>query len=198
MRLITRTLLAGSASLALLAGGIAPAAHAVAPAAPVVAKVVAKKAAPVTIRVIGNKKVSGSAKVTVKPSVKLAAGTKASSVRITVKKGSRTVAKNVKSVRLGAGTYKVTTTVKYKVKSSKATKTAKKTQTLKITKKASGSSVAMSGKTLNCPDGYEIKGNKPSMIFHVPGGGSYKVTKPEACFSSEAAARAAGYHPAKN
>lgn len=193
MRLITRTLLAGSASLALLAGGMAPAAQAVAPAAPVVAKVVAKKAAPVTIRTIANKKVSGSAKVTVKPSVKLAAGTKASSVRITVKKGSRTVAKNVKSVRLGAGTYKVTTTVKYKVKSSKATKTASKTQTLKITKKAAPKGWAYSDGSWNCPSGYPIKGNESSMIYHVPGGAYYGRTNPERCFSSASEARKAGF-----
>lgn len=49
----------------------------------------------------------------------------------------------------------------------------------------------------NCPSWAPIKGNRSSMIYHVPGGRSYKVTKPEACFSSEAAAVKAGYRKAK-
>lgn len=49
----------------------------------------------------------------------------------------------------------------------------------------------------NCPSWAPIKGNRSSMIYHVPGGRSYKATKPEACFSSEAAAVKAGYRKAK-
>lgn len=52
--------------------------------------------------------------------------------------------------------------------------------------------------TWNCPAWAPIKGNKRSMIYHVPGGGSYKATKPEACFSSGAAAVKAGYRKARN
>jgi hypothetical protein len=54
-----------------------------------------------------------------------------------------------------------------------------------------------SGKN-TCPKSHPIKGNKSSMIYHVPGGGSYAVTNPEACFSTPAAARAAGYRAARN
>lgn len=50
----------------------------------------------------------------------------------------------------------------------------------------------------NCPSWAPIKGNASSMIYHVPGGRSYKATKPEECFSSGAAAVKAGYRKAKN
>ncbi|WP_435747000.1 sunset domain-containing protein [Microbacterium sp. PMB16] len=49
----------------------------------------------------------------------------------------------------------------------------------------------------NCPAWAPIKGNASSMIYHVPGGRSYKATKPEECFSSGAAAVKAGYRKAK-
>lgn len=52
--------------------------------------------------------------------------------------------------------------------------------------------------TWNCPAWAPIKGNKSSMIYHVPGGRSYKATKPEACFSTDAAAVKAGYRKARN
>lgn len=44
-----------------------------------------------------------------------------------------------------------------------------------------------------CPASHPIKGNASSMIYHVPGGAFYAKTNPEACFASEADARAAGY-----
>ena len=49
----------------------------------------------------------------------------------------------------------------------------------------------------SCPKSAPIKGNKPSMIYHMPGQAYYKKTSPEACFKSERQARAAGYHRAK-
>lgn len=45
----------------------------------------------------------------------------------------------------------------------------------------------------DCPSWVPIKGNANSMIYHVPGGAYYSRTKPEECFSTEAAAKAAGY-----
>lgn len=48
-----------------------------------------------------------------------------------------------------------------------------------------------------CPSWAPIKGNASSMIYHVPGGQFYNVTIPEACFSTEAAAKAAGYRKSK-
>jgi hypothetical protein len=48
-----------------------------------------------------------------------------------------------------------------------------------------------------CPSWAPIKGNAQSMIYHLPGQRFYKVTKPEDCFSTQAAARRAGYRKAK-
>ncbi len=48
-----------------------------------------------------------------------------------------------------------------------------------------------------CPQTQPIKGNEPSMIAHSPGQQSYLVTNPEQCFSTLAAAAAAGFRPAR-
>lgn len=45
----------------------------------------------------------------------------------------------------------------------------------------------------DCPEGFPIKGNAGSLIYHLPGGGSYDKTIPEMCFATEADATAAGY-----
>ncbi|GAA2074591.1 hypothetical protein GCM10009725_03980 [Aeromicrobium tamlense] len=45
----------------------------------------------------------------------------------------------------------------------------------------------------DCPSSHPIKGNASSMIYHVPGGAYYDRTKPEECFATEGAAKAAGY-----
>ncbi|MFT4231526.1 MAG: hypothetical protein QM606_01940 [Leucobacter sp.] len=49
----------------------------------------------------------------------------------------------------------------------------------------------------SCPSWAPIKGNASSMIYHVPGGAYYQRTKPEECFTTEAAAQAAGYRRSK-
>lgn len=49
----------------------------------------------------------------------------------------------------------------------------------------------------NCPSWAPIKGNADSMIYHVPGGRYYKATKPEDCFTTSTAAKAAGYRASK-
>lgn len=48
-----------------------------------------------------------------------------------------------------------------------------------------------------CPDGYPIKGNDNSGIYHVPGGRFYERTVPERCYADEADAIADGYRRAK-
>lgn len=48
-----------------------------------------------------------------------------------------------------------------------------------------------------CPDGYPVKANDNSGIFHVPGGRSYERTVPERCYASAADAAADGYRAAK-
>lgn len=49
----------------------------------------------------------------------------------------------------------------------------------------------------DCPASHPIKGNANSMIYHVPGGQYYGVTKPEECFATESAAQAAGYRASR-
>ncbi len=49
----------------------------------------------------------------------------------------------------------------------------------------------------NCPRWAPIKGNAQSMIYHVPSARYYNATKPEDCFSTQTAARQAGYRKAK-
>ncbi|MCC6705323.1 MAG: hypothetical protein IT334_10635, partial [Thermomicrobiales bacterium] len=50
----------------------------------------------------------------------------------------------------------------------------------------------------DCPEGFPIKGNASSMIYHVPGSGSYERTIPEMCFATEEDAIAAGYRASKS
>ena len=43
------------------------------------------------------------------------------------------------------------------------------------------------------PEGYEIKGNAQSMLYHEPGSRYYKATKAEVWFDSVESAEAAGF-----
>lgn len=45
----------------------------------------------------------------------------------------------------------------------------------------------------NCPSWAPIKGNASSMIYHMPSGAYYSRTNPEMCFTTEKAAKQAGY-----
>jgi hypothetical protein len=49
----------------------------------------------------------------------------------------------------------------------------------------------------NCPDGYPIKANDNSGIFHVPGGRFYDRTVPERCYANADDAVTDGYRAAK-
>ncbi|WP_461636377.1 sunset domain-containing protein [Glutamicibacter soli] len=171
-------------------------------AAPTAISVIAaKKAAPaVSIKKIGNKSVSGSAKATIKPIYSKAKNVKVKSATLTVKKGSKTVAKNKSSAKLSAGTYKVTTSVKYQLKGK--TSTVKKTETVKVTKKAAKKTpVSKKGYGYKCPAGYPVKGNrtgsKKEWKYHVKDGAFYDRTKPEECFKNTSDARKAGYRASK-
>ena len=48
-----------------------------------------------------------------------------------------------------------------------------------------------------CPDGYPVKANANSRIYHVPGGRFYDRTTPERCYAHTADAEADGYRRAK-
>jgi hypothetical protein len=58
--------------------------------------------------------------------------------------------------------------------------------------KAHGGAVPGDG-THECPPAYPIKGNMPSMRYHLPGQPSYARTIAEVCFQNAAAAEAAGF-----
>jgi len=47
----------------------------------------------------------------------------------------------------------------------------------------------------SAPEGYEIKGNADSMLYHVPGSRYYKATKAEVYFATVEDAEAAGFSP---
>lgn len=49
----------------------------------------------------------------------------------------------------------------------------------------------------SCPDGYPIKANDNSRIYHVPGGRFYDRTVPERCYAAAEDAEADGYRRAK-
>lgn len=198
MKTFTRTFaaLAAAASIALSGAVVATAA----PVTPTqtVSIVAAKKAPAVTINKIANKSVKGSAKATIRPSVKAAKGVKVTSKVLTVKQGKKTLAKNKTSVKLKAGKYKVTTKVNYKI--GKKKHTASKAQTLVI-KKVSPKKTWAAPKGKNCPESFPVKGNKTGSNkewkYHVKGGQYYKRTVPEQCFKSTDDARKAGYRASK-
>ncbi|MFJ5108331.1 MULTISPECIES: hypothetical protein [unclassified Glutamicibacter] len=189
------------ASGALVFSGVSAASAAPLPTSISSASIVAakKKAPAVTIKKIGTKTVKGSAKATIKPSYSKAKNVKIKSALLKVVKGKKTVASKKKSVKLAAGTYKVTTTVKYQLKGK--TSTIQKTQTLLVKKAAAKRSVKMSGKAKNCPAGYPVKGNRTGSQkewkYHVKGQRFYNITKPEECFKTAADARKAGYRASK-
>ncbi|MFJ2353198.1 hypothetical protein [Glutamicibacter sp. NPDC087673] len=199
-RLVQRSL-AVIASGALVFSGVSAASAAPLPTSISSASIgAAKKKAPaVTIKKIGTKTVKGSAKATIKPSYSKAKNVKIKSALLKVVKGKKTVASKKKSVKLAAGTYKVTTTVKYQLKGK--TSTIQKTQTLLVKKAAAKRSVKMSGKAKNCPAGYPVKGNRTGSQkewkYHVKGQRFYNITKPEECFKTAADARKAGYRASK-
>lgn len=174
------------------------AAASAAPLAPGMAIATAKKAPAVSIKNIPTKTVSGSAKATITPQVSAAKGVKITSKVLTVKQGKKTIVNKKASAALAAGTYSVTTTVKYK--SGSKFLTASKSQTLVIKKKAAAKSWA-APKGKNCPSGYPVKGNQTGSNkewkYHVPGGAYYKVTVPEQCFKTGSDAAKAGYRASK-
>jgi hypothetical protein len=47
----------------------------------------------------------------------------------------------------------------------------------------------------DCPEGYPVKGNADSMIYHAGGDSTYERTIPEFCFATTDDAVAAGYRP---
>ena len=48
-----------------------------------------------------------------------------------------------------------------------------------------------------CPEGYPVKANDNSGIYHLPGGRFYERTVPERCYAAAEGAEADGYRRAK-
>ena len=200
LKKVFRSLTALAAATALVFSGAVTASAAPLTPSSSISVVAAKKKTPaVTIKTIGTKTVSGSKKATIKPLVSATKGVKVTSKVLTVKQGKKTIVNKKSSASLKAGTYKVTTTVKYK--SGKKTLTTSKSQTLLIKKAAVKKPVAKknwaAAKGKNCPAGYPIKGNKTGSNkewkYHVPSGAYYSRTVPEQCFKTASDAKKAGY-----
>lgn len=161
----------------------------------------------VALRTIAGKTAPYGGKATIRPSVAATTGVSVTSKTVTVKQGTRTITSNRTSASLRAGTYRVTTTAKYRIPLYKTVNgrttytlstvyTATKTQNLTIKAGARPTRTApySSGE---CPSWAPIKGNGNSGIYHVPGGAYYDVTNAEECFATESAARNAGYRASK-
>ncbi len=82
-------------------------------------------------------------------------------------------------------------------KPAKGKAEAKKKAKKKSKKKPGGGGSVPPISSYNCPSSHPIKGNANSMIYHLPSGRYYGVTKPEECFATESAAVAAGYRASK-
>lgn len=124
---------------ALVAPAVPATAAPVAVQSAVLAPTVVKASGKVTIKKIATKTVSKGKKTTIKPSYKKSGSVKIVSARLTVTKSGKNVAKNKISVRVGAGKYKVTQKISYKLLSGKRwgkTRTATLTQTLTVKSKA--------------------------------------------------------------
>ncbi|MGC5167042.1 hypothetical protein [Luteimicrobium sp. DT211] len=205
LRSLVATVLVGG----LLVSGSAVVATA-AQAAPVHTVAVAAKVTPtkVTIKKIASKTAPYKGKTTIKPRVTASGRVSVKSKTLTVKHGSATVAKNKKSVKLKAGTYRVTTKVTYKTYTlKKSGSTTVKVWSATKSKSLAQKLVIKAGKrpshtapisAWDCPSWAPIKGNADSGIYHLPGGRYYNATKPEICFTTTAAARAAGYRASRN
>ncbi|GAA1709987.1 hypothetical protein GCM10009809_02920 [Isoptericola hypogeus] len=157
-----------------------------------------------TIKNIGTKTAPYKKKVTVKPRVTRSGQVAVKSKTISVRHDGKKIASNVRQVRLKAGTYKVATKVRYRTYTVKASTGAKVWSAVKVKTKAQ-KLVVRQGKrpsrttpvsTYDCPSWAPIKGNQ-SGIYHVPGGNFYDQTTPEECFTTESAARDAGYRASR-
>ena len=130
---------------AVAAPGIAPAAMAPAGASAVApAKQVAT--AKLAIKKIGGQAVEKGKKVTVRPQYSTSVKVKVVSAKLTVKRGSKTLAKNTTKVSLAAGKYTVTQVVSYRLAAGNGwgkQRNAKLTQKLTVRTLAQGEVWAM-------------------------------------------------------
>lgn len=157
----------------------------------------------VKVKKIKTKTAPYSGKATVKPRVRVRGPVVVTSKTLKVKKGSKVIAKNRVKVRLKPGTYRVKTRVTFRTfkvvdgkRKYSVVKSRVRSQKLRI-KEGRRPNRTDPISEWNCPSWAPIKGNASSMIYHMPGQAFYDRTKPEDCFRTESAARAAGYRKAK-
>jgi hypothetical protein len=156
----------------------------------------------IALGVIANQKVSHGGTATIRPAVQLSGNVTLAGASLTVTKGRSVVARNVATASLRPGTYTVTQTAVYRTftvygarTTSTSARTINRTQQLVISERPAPAVAApVDG---SCPPWAPIKGNRNSGIYHLPGQRYYLVTVPEQCFSTPAAAVAAGYRAAK-
>jgi hypothetical protein len=103
----------------------------------------------VSIQKIAKVKLKNKTKAKVAPKVKTGPAVQVVSKTLTVKKGNKTVAKNKNAVSLKAGTYRVTTTVKYKVQQSSTALVSDGTTAIPM-------SCVVTGTELNNVEGYDV------------------------------------------
>ncbi|MFD1827583.1 hypothetical protein [Mumia zhuanghuii] len=168
--------------------------------------VVPAEAAPrpvVKVKKIATKTAPYGGKMTVKPVVRVRGQVAVASKTLTVKKDGRIVAKNRAKVRLKPGTYRVRTRVRFRTFTivdgkRKYSAFKKRTRSQKLTiRRGQRPNRTDPISEWNCPSWAPIKGNASSMIYHLPDQAFYDRTKPEDCFRTEAAAKAAGYRKSK-
>ncbi|GMA25134.1 hypothetical protein GCM10025864_28930 [Luteimicrobium album] len=137
----------------------------------------------VTIKKIATKTAPYAGKTTIKPRVMASGKVSVKSKTLTVKHGKKTVAKNKKSVKLAAGTYKVTTKATYKtykVKTTTKTVTKKKVGVAfgtDVTVTCTASKVDLDGGygdlVATCTSSRFDGARKESMMFLDMGDGTY-------------------------
>lgn len=139
--------------------------------------------------------VSGTPKVTYLLSAKR--GTWSSGTAFTYQwYASGTAIKGATGSTLRLGTAHVGKTIKVKVTGRKAGYPTT-SRTSQATASISYPAVTVPRSDGSCPSWAPIKGNRDSMIYHLPGQRFYNVTKAEECFRTQTAAVAAGYRKAK-
>lgn len=147
------------------------------------------------IATVAKPKITGSAKVATTLTVKPGAWTKGTTFTYQWYAGGKAVKGATKK------TLKLSTSHVGKKITVKVTGKAKGYGTVSRTSSASTATSyptrTAPSSASSCPSWAPIKGNGQSMIYHLPHNQSYKVTLPEDCFRTEAAAKKAGYRAAK-
>lgn len=94
-------------------------------------------------------------------------------------------------------TFAASTSGKWSIRWSKQGTLAAASSVQKYVKVTAAPTSAKPASKWDCPAWAPIKGNAPSKIYHMKGQRFYLKTTPEICFSTESAAKNAGYRKSK-